>query len=299
MVAYEGRSIAPQVKWNKFKIYSCLFVIAVIATPISILLFNDVNLNNVLMFLLLAGMVALLLFHAFKQPSKLARNKLIAFTCLTSIAIIFWTLYSLEPSFLSVFVQNNVDRHFMGMNIPAASFFAFDGVFVILLGIVVSRVWFYLSVRDKNPPLVIKFLLSLIIIGLGFIFVAASAHYNGNQPLPARYIVIAYAIFSLGELLVGPLGISMVGRLGPHGLEGLMMGFWQLSCGIGGVVAGYIAMAPKLPDQTLPLAQSNPIYIKVFFLVGLGAIIAGLIVALFAGKISKLMREPAQVVPQL
>ncbi|MDO8953355.1 MAG: oligopeptide:H+ symporter [Gammaproteobacteria bacterium] len=300
IVPYQGRSIAPQVSWSANKILASLIGIAVISTLISIQLFKYTTANNVLMVVFIVAMVMVLFRKAYQQPKGMARNKLLAFIALALISITFWTLYSLEPSFLSVFVANNVDTRFLGINIPAASYFAFDGVFVILVGLVLSRVWFYLNMKGRNPSLSIKFALSLIIIGLGFAFIALATKLHGNaSPLPAYIIVIGYAIFSTGELLVGPLGISMVGSLAPAGLEGLMMGFWQLCIGIGGVAAGYIAMAPNLPDKPMALSLTNPLYIHVFMYVGLGAAIIGLIVLLFVPMLARLMRELPPVVPQL
>ncbi len=300
IVPYPGRSIEAQIQLGKVANPAVLLLLTVVFTVITLFLFQYLTVNNVLMFLLMAIMCVVLWRIAHKQATPLAKNKLIAFIFMAIIAIAFWTLYSLEPSFLSVFIQNNVDTRFLGINIPASSFFAFDGVFVILVGLVLSRVWLYLSKKNKNPSLSIKFAGSLVIIGLGFAFIAVMIIFNGNHHLlPAYVIVIAYAIFSTGELMVSPLGISMVGSLAPAGQEGLMMGFWQLSTGIGGVVSGYIATWPNLPDVASPLMQSNPIYIKTFFFVGLGSVLLGIIVLLFSAKLNKLMKEAPYKVPQI
>ncbi len=291
VTAHKGRTVLPQLKWSKKKIYFCLILAALLATPISMLLFQDVLVNNIIMVGFLIFMVLFLLRIAFQQKKRFDRNKLIAFVCLSLISVAFWTLYSLEPSFLTVFVQNNVNTHFLGINIPPSSFFAFDGIFVILIGLVLTRVWLYLSLKKKNPSLSTKFGGSLVVIGIGFCFLAMMVHFTGDQPMLARYIVMAYAIFSFGELLISPLGIAMVGNLAPEGWEGLMMGFWQLCIGIGGLAAGYIAMAPNLPDHAEALAKSNPLYFTVFLWVGLGGIIAGAVVFLFSKKIKHLMEE--------
>ena len=297
--SHKGRSITAQVSWSRKKIYSALCVSVMIATPISILLFNHLNLNNVLMMGLMVVSVLLLLIKTLKLRDKQQRNRMLAFICLAVISVIFWILYSLEPSFLSVFINTNVDTTFLGMNLPASSFFAFDGVFVILVGLILSRVWLYLSIRNKNPSLAVKFSSSLVIIGLGFVYLAWMVTFHKNTLMPAHDIVIAYAIFATAELLVSPLGISMVGSLAPEGEEGLMMGFWQLATGVGGVLAGYIAMVPNLPQTAVPLTVSNPIYFKTFLWVGLGAVIAGLVVLCFARKLARLMSEHAYVVPQV
>ncbi len=296
---HKGRSIAPQVSWSHHKIYAALFLVIAIGTPLSILLFNHLQLNNTLMLSLMGVSVTLLLIKSFKIQDRQQRHRMFAFICLALISIVFWVLYALEPSFLSVFIETNVNTTLLGLHFPASSFFAFDGVFVIIVGLILSRIWFYLSLKNKNPPLSIKFAASLIIIGLGFIYLAWMIHAHLEQLMSAYDIVIAYAIFATAELLVSPLGISMVGSLAPEGEEGLMMGFWQLSTGVGGVLAGYIAMLPHLPQTTTPLTTSNPIYLKIFLEVGLGAVLAGLAVLLFVPKLARLMSKATYVVPQV
>ena len=281
------------------KIYAALLLSVIVGTPVSVLLFNHLELNNILMLSLMVVMIAILLFKAVKLQDCLQRNRFIAFLALAVISVIFWTLYSLEPSFLSVFIETNVDTTFLGLHLPASSFFAFDGVFVILIGLILSRVWLYLSMKNKNPSISVKFAASLTIIGLGFVYLAWMVSLSKTGLMPAHDIVIAYAIFATAELLVSPLGISMVGSLSPEGEEGLMMGFWQLSTGVGGVLAGYIALIPHLPQTKVPLAVSNPIYFDTFLWVGLGAVFAGAVIFLFVRKLTRLMRGYPYVAPQI
>lgn len=296
---HKGRTILPQLKWAKREIYASLVIISILSTPVTIFLFYHLTLCNILMVLLLGWVTGFLVRIGIKQKEKILRNKIFAFIILSLISVAFWTLYSLEPSFLSVFIQNNVNTNIFGINIPPSSFFAFDGVFVILFGLILSHIWYKLSKRGKNPSLSLKFAGSLIVIGIGFCFVAIMITQMGLIKMPAIYIIVAYAIFAIGELLVSPLGISMVGSLAPEGREGVMMGFWQLCSGIGGLVAGAIAAAPKLPEHTVKLAKSYPVYLQVFFTVGIMAICIGFAVILFAKKLKSLLSEHTFKTPQI
>lgn len=291
---HEGRSTAPQVLFSKKMIFFILSSICVASTPVVILLLQNISVNNILTVILLFIMTFVFLRSGFKQKNRTYRNKMFAFVFLSLISIVFWALYSLEPSLLSVFIQGDVDRNLLGFEVPAASFFAFDGVFVILFGIFLSRLWVYLSRKKKNPSLPFKFASSLLIIGLGFCLLSWVIHFMGNGYTSAWYIVMAYMFFAIAELFVSPLGIAMVGSLAPEGEEGLMMGFWQLCCGVGGIVAGYIAMVPHVPMRHVPLSMRNLIYSETFFYVGGGAILAGGIVLIFVNRLRKLMKEPSE-----
>lgn len=287
--AHPARSIQAQLTWSTQKRSAALLLLMLAGLPITAFLFKHVHFNNILTLLLTFGMSLFLIYRSSKFKEIATRQRLLAFVFLTIISLIFWTLYSLEPSFLSIFIKNNAHHSLFGLHIPTTSFFAFDGVFVILFGFILSRLWFYLSVKNKNPSLSLKFGLSLALIGAGFVFLGAMVRVFLHTPMPAYFIVIAYAIFATGELLVSPIGIAMVGMLAPEGEEGLMMGFWQLACGAGGVLAGYIAIASKIPDKTLPLTQTNPLYSHVFLAVGLSAIASGVLVLLCLPRLNRLI----------
>lgn len=291
ITAHKGRSILPQVSWSKRAIWATLVGIILIATPITIALLKHVTLNNILAALLLIGTTALLIRIASRQQSKPAKYKILAFIGLSLISIIFWTLYSLEPSLLSIYINTHVDTSIFGLSIPASSFFAFDSVFVVLFGLILSRLWILLNTRNKNPTLPTKFAASLLIIGLGFCLLGFISRQMGNTLMPSSIIICAYAFFALGELLISPLGISMVGRLAPEGHEGLMMGFWQLCIGGGGALSGYIATAPYFPPHAT-LASENLIYSNIFWIVGGSSIVATLIVCIGIKRLKRLILEP-------
>ena len=289
---HKGRTIAPLVLWSSKAIWGFLILVSIIATPLAMFLFDHMDLNNTLSIFLTIAITLTLFKIAYNEKTKLSKRKIITFVTLSLISIIFWTLYSLEPSFLSVYIEKNVDTQFLGIDIPASSYFAFDGIFVILIGLILTRLWIYLEQKKKNPALPIKFASSLIIIGLGFAFLALTSRAMGSSLMPSSYIVFAYALFSLAELLISPIGISMVGSLAPEGKEGLMMGFWQLCIGIGSTLSGFIAVAPHLSfHHAAPLAVTNPIYSDVFWAVSLTSIAAGCLLLPLAQKLKRLIAE--------
>ena len=59
-----------------------------------------------------------------------------------------------------------------------------------------------------------------------------------------RYIVIAYLFMAIGEMLLAPIGLSMVSRLSPPRYTATLVGFWYLCVGIaffnGGLLASFM-----------------------------------------------------------
>jgi POT family proton-dependent oligopeptide transporter len=47
------------------------------------------------------------------------------------------------------------------------------------------------------------------------------------------WLILAYAIVTLGELLLSPMGLSLVSKVAPINLRGLLMGGWFVATAIG------------------------------------------------------------------
>jgi POT family proton-dependent oligopeptide transporter len=264
---------------------------AILATPITTCLLYDVRANTIVLYALSLLVCFLMCRLALSYRDKQVRYRLFAFIALVFVSIAFWSVYNLEPSMLSVFVEHNVSRHLGGWTLPAESFFAFEGLFVIVVGLIFSRVWVFLSVRDRDLSLPLKFSLSLILIGLGFLWLVLGTHvFGAGRLMPLLWMVCAYAFFAAGELLVGPIGISMVGRLSPPGKEGLLMGVWQLYQGLAAVFGGVLASVSVVSSAHASLVQSNRLYDRLFTQVGLVVIVLGLITACFVPVIKRLIR---------
>jgi POT family proton-dependent oligopeptide transporter len=62
---------------------------------------------------------------------------------------------------------------------------------------------------------------------------------------------MVYAIHTLGELMLSPIGLAMVSRVAPAKLSALLMGVWLLSSAIAGYMAGALEAILKHSDFSL------------------------------------------------
>jgi POT family proton-dependent oligopeptide transporter len=69
---------------------------------------------------------------------------------------------------------------------------------------------------------------------------AVKASGNGIEKVSAWWLVGTYAIITIGELFLSPMGLSLVSKLSPTRLTALMMGGWFLSTSIGNKLAGIL-----------------------------------------------------------
>lgn len=267
-----------------------LCIAVLILIPIALLFLKYTLVNEWVLYVLCVVVVFVMLKLAISYQDVTIRKRIYAFMLLVLISIAFWSMYNLEPSLLSVFIKHNVNKHIFGIDIPATSFFAFEGSCIILLGLLLSRLWVYLSRRGRDLSLPMKFSLSVGIIGLGFVWlIVGKMIFGANQLMSGYWMICAYVFFAGGELLIGPIGISMVGRLAPVGKEGLMMGVWQLYQGLAAVIGGLLASVVIVPAG-VSLQQSNNLYDHLYGAVAIGAVVLCLMAMCFVPVIKRLIK---------
>jgi len=233
-------------------------------------------------------------FLAQKEKESVRKN-LYAFLILTMVALCFWSLYMLSGSALTIFTDRNVDRHFLTWIIPTASFSALNPFFIMILGPFMGALWFFLKQQfNWQPSIAAKFAGGLLFVGLGFLILVLGIHCTGADGLmPMFWIVFSYFLQTLGELLIGPVGFSMVGNLVPARMEASMVGVWELSSGIAGTISGYLADMTNTNSVSNPLL-TNPLYAHNFWLFGLSVFAAGLFVIFISRWINHLSEKKAE-----
>ena len=95
------------------------------------------------------------------------------------------------------------------------------------------------------------------------------------------WLVSAYGVITVGELCLSPMALSLVSKLSPPRLTGLMMGGWFLSTSIGNKMSGVSA---SLWDGYVHKAN--------FFLVNFVlAMITTIIILLMVKWLNRIMKE--------
>jgi len=122
---------------------------------------------------------------------------------------------------------------------------------VIILAPIFAWLWLRLGSRQPSSPA--KFALALLFMGLAFLLLMpAGAIAQGGVKVSPLWLVGAYFVEELGELCLSPVGLSVVTKLAPTRIVGLMMGVWFLSNAFGNKLAGWSAgFISTLPLPTL------------------------------------------------
>jgi len=114
---------------------------------------------------------------------------------------------------------------------------------VILLTPLVVAFFTWLRRKNKEPSTATKIAFGLFISGLSALVMvgAVYASNNGGEKANVLWLITSYGVVTIGELLLSPMGLSLVSKLSPVRITSLMMGGWFLATSIGNKLSGVLA----------------------------------------------------------
>jgi POT family proton-dependent oligopeptide transporter len=114
---------------------------------------------------------------------------------------------------------------------------------VILLTPLVVAFFAFLRGRKKEPSTATKIAFGLLITALSVLVMISATHVsnNGAEKASVWWLIGSYGVITVGELLLSPMGLSLVSKLSPVRITSLMMGGWFLATSIGNKLSGVLA----------------------------------------------------------
>jgi len=204
------------------------------------------------------------------------RKKVVVLVVLFLGSALFWSGYEQAGSSLNLFAERYTDRtlawwHFV---VPSGWFQALNPAYIIIFAPLFAWAWVALAKRNLNPSAPAKFAIGVILMGSGFLVMAAAASIvaGGTKVLPT-WLILTYLLHTFGELCLSPVGLSYVTKLAPKRFVGQIMGMWFLSLSLGNLLAGLIA--GEFDSNNVAAMPGQYMHI-VYFSVGLGTVLLAL-----------------------
>jgi POT family proton-dependent oligopeptide transporter len=115
--------------------------------------------------------------------------------------------------------------------------------FVVILTPLVVGFFSFLRSRRKEPSTPEKICWGLFISGLSTLIMvfAVYACTNGLTKASPMWLIESYAVVTIGELCLSPMGLSLVSKLSPTRITAMMMGGWSLATSLGNKLSGILA----------------------------------------------------------
>jgi POT family proton-dependent oligopeptide transporter len=177
-----------------------------------------------------------------KPLSKVERDRVKVLLISFLLIILFWAAFEQAGGLMNLYASQKTDRNFFGLfEVPASVFQSVNSFFIITLATAVGAFWLRWRKKGKEASSIFKIAVGLIIMALGFGFMAAaSSQYEANGSSAMYWLILAYLFHTIGELSASPVSLSFITKLAPLKYASIIMGLYWAATGLGNKVAGLI-----------------------------------------------------------
>jgi POT family proton-dependent oligopeptide transporter len=212
---------------------------------------------------------------ASRRITTVERRRVVAFIPMFLASAAFWSLYQQQFTVVTIYSDQRLDRTILGWEMPVSWVQSINPVFIILLSGVFAAVWTRLGSRQPSTP--VKFAAGTTIMGVAFLlFLPLAGGGPNTAPLPALIGILL--VFTIAELLLSPVGLSLSTKLAPRAFHTQMVALFFLSVALGTAMSGTLARFYSADRET-----------AYFGVLGAVAIVLGLALALAGRPITRLM----------
>lgn len=259
--------------------------------PFTLICFYKVQFSNGAVVGLSVFMFFVILYLGYQQKSTLDKQKIMTFLILTVTSILFWMTYFTGPMGVTLFIKNNVDKHLFYYEMATQWILNINSIVIIIGAPLLSIVLTRLQAKGCNVSVTKQFIWAfLILAGSFFLLSAGILSANKQGYINVYWVMIHFITQAIAELLIGPVGYAMIGRISPPQLQGILMGTWMMVSGVSASLSHYFSNAMTKGESTNPLL-SNGDYLNVFNQLGMWALLGAVFLYLISKKIKPVIEQ--------
>lgn len=276
-------------KWYDYAVYAgTLAIVPLIMVMVAKTQYTD-------WFMYTIGPATLIyLFYEMSKYNKAERKKLLAALVFILFSIIFWGIYEQSGGSLALFAARNLDNKLLGVITldPNGVNNSANSLFVIIFAFLISLIWIGMAKRKIEPNTIIKFGMGFLFLGAAYFVFYSTRFFATPQGIASLDVfTIAYFVVTLGELCLSPIGLSIMTKLSPPKLQGVMMGMWFLASAYGQYVAGLLGANLSKAGGNDTAIQKLITYTEGYKQLAIYSLIAGVVLIAISPLVKKLMQE--------
>lgn len=206
------------------------------------------------------------LIYSTQQETGIQVKKNIVIGLLCIISIMFWTFYFQMFLSLTLLISRIVEPKLFGVIFPPPYYVSIQSIGMVIFGCFLSRIKYQLNIQQNGIRAANKFMLAMIFttIAYGFITVICKIGSNVITLLSPLYFIPAYLMLSIAELLLSPVGLSIITLLAGRAQVSTMMGIFFVSLGIGAFLSGKLASLTAINAATVSIVELKVHYATSF-----------------------------------
>jgi POT family proton-dependent oligopeptide transporter len=189
-----------------------------------------------------------LLQHAKRSlqvPLSHGERRAVLALCLITLCVsLFWAAYDQQGNTIVLWAEDFTDRvidlGFWRGEIPTTWFLALNPLMIFVFTPVLVRLWAAQARRGVESFPAAKMALGCSFVALASMVMSAAAWLSTGDKASAWWLVGYFALATIGELLVAPIGLALISIAAPARLRARMMGLWFAATLPGDILAGWL-----------------------------------------------------------
>lgn len=195
-------------------------------------------------------------------PPVVQRQRHIALLIIFFVVALFWMAFKQNGNTFNLWARDCTDRQpapwlqsFLSWTyldrllldkngwFSTELFQAVNPLFVVAFSPLLVLFWMRLRRRGWEPSTPTKVGIGMVLCAIAFTVLAGGGLAGGDNPgerVSAGYLLGAYALLTIGELCLSPMGLSLVSKLAAVKHRSAWMGGWFASTAIGGYLSGLV-----------------------------------------------------------
>ena len=160
-----------------------------------------------------------------------------------AIVTLFWAAYDQQGNTILLWAEDFTDRSIdLGVwqgRIPSPWFLALNPLMVLLFTPFIVRLWASQGRHGRESPPIGKMAFGCLCLALANVLMTVAALTTVGSA-SGLWLLGYFALATVGELHLAPIGLALVSKLAPARMHSMMMGIWFAATLPGDILAGFL-----------------------------------------------------------
>ncbi len=212
-------------------------------------------------------------------------RRILALAVLFLPVALFWATYEQQGNTIALWADAQTDRSVNLLiwqgQIPVTWFQAFNPFMIFAFTPFVIALWAWQAQRGREPSTVVKMGLGCFGLALANLVLLLAAWQSGAGQASWLWLLLYFAIVTIGELYLSPIGLSLVTKVAPARVVSMVMGMWLATSFAGNFIGGWLGSFWSAMDKG-----------QFFLMIAAVATFAGLVIMAFNRPLQPILKTP-------
>lgn len=167
---------------------------------------------------------------------KQERERVFALLMIFAVVVVFWMAFNQQGFTLTFWARDATET-----TLSPELFQSVNPAFILIFTPLLVAFWGWLRARKREPSTASKIGIGMILTAVAYCIMVVAGLVGGNfGRVNVGWLISTYAVITMAELCLSPMGLSLVSKLAPPRMRGTLMGGWFAAAALGGYLAGSI-----------------------------------------------------------